>query len=143
MSTNGAETIEFAQTKPPSGEGIPAFRRFDRGSGGWSPRNFGLAQILFMLNELAPFAVAHSIFLLRLAPYDRGDIILAHNALLVGFKESVELPVLVNIHLLAVGENEGVARDCITYHPYMRDKIVLTRILRMTDIDPTSLVSTN
>lgn len=49
--------------------------------------------------------------LLRLAPYDRGDIILAHYALLVGFKESVELPVLVNIHPLTVGEKKGVARD--------------------------------
>ena len=34
-----------------------------------------------------------------------------------------------------------LARDAITYHPYMRDKIVLTRILRMTDIDPAEPVS--
>ena len=39
MSTNGAETIEFAQTKPPSG------REGDRGSGGRSPRNFSFLQI--------------------------------------------------------------------------------------------------
>ena len=42
-----------------------------------------------------------------------------------------------------IDTDPDLARDCITYHPYMRDKIVLTRILRMTDIDPTSLVSTN
>ena len=42
-----------------------------------------------------------------------------------------------------IGTDDALARDCITYHPYMRDKIVLSRILRMTDIDPTSLVSTN
>ena len=41
----GAEMTEFAQTKPPSGEGIPAFRRFDHGSGGRSPRNFRLVHI--------------------------------------------------------------------------------------------------
>ena len=43
---SGADMTEFVQTKPPSGEGIPAFRRFDRGSGGRSPRNFSLVQIL-------------------------------------------------------------------------------------------------
>ena len=42
-----------------------------------------------------------------------------------------------------IDTDDSLAYDCITYHPYMRDKIVLTRILRMTDIDPTSLVSTN
>ena len=42
---SGAEMTEFAQTKPPSGEGIPAFRRFDRGSGGRRTRNFSLVQI--------------------------------------------------------------------------------------------------
>ncbi len=40
-----------------------------------------------------------------------------------------------------IGTDEALARDCITYHPYMRDKIVLSRILRMTDIDPAGLVS--
>lgn len=40
-----------------------------------------------------------------------------------------------------IGTDEMLARDCITYHPYMRDKIVLTRILRMTDIDPLALLS--
>ena len=73
-------------------------------------KDFTAMPSTFKLTAL-PFAVAHSIFLLRLAPYDRGDIILAHNAFLVGFKESVELPVLVNIHPLTVGEKEGVARD--------------------------------
>ncbi len=41
-----------------------------------------------------------------------------------------------------IDTDENLARDCITYHPYMRDKIVLSRILRMTDIDPIKLVST-
>lgn len=40
-----------------------------------------------------------------------------------------------------IGTDEALARDCIVYHPYMRDKIVLTRILRMTDIDPTAICS--
>ena len=40
-----------------------------------------------------------------------------------------------------IDTDEDLARDCITYHPYMRDKIVLTRILRMTDIDPAEIVS--
>lgn len=42
-----------------------------------------------------------------------------------------------------IGTDEELARDCIIYHPYMRDKIVLSRVLRMTDIDPTKLVRTN
>ncbi len=41
-----------------------------------------------------------------------------------------------------IDTDASLACDCITYHPYMRDKIVLSRILRMTDIDPTELVST-
>ncbi len=40
-----------------------------------------------------------------------------------------------------IGTDEHLARDCVIYHPYMRDKIVLSRILRMTDIDPADLVS--
>ncbi len=40
-----------------------------------------------------------------------------------------------------IGTDEALARDCVVYHPYMRDKIVLSRILRMTDIDPAGLVS--
>ena len=39
-----------------------------------------------------------------------------------------------------IDTDETLARDCLVYHPYMRDKIVLTRILCMTDIDPTKLV---
>ena len=60
---NGAKTIEFVQTKPSSGRkgdrrrvpGNALARFWGSGvSGGRSPRNFGLAQILFMLNEPAP-----------------------------------------------------------------------------------------
>ena len=40
-----------------------------------------------------------------------------------------------------IDTDESLARDVITYHPYMRDKIVLSRILRMTDIDPAEMVS--
>ncbi len=40
-----------------------------------------------------------------------------------------------------IGTDPDLARDVVTYHPYMRDKIVLSRILRMTDIDPAELVS--
>jgi glycerol-1-phosphate dehydrogenase [NAD(P)+] len=40
-----------------------------------------------------------------------------------------------------IDTDESLARDVITYHPYMRDKIVLSRILRMTDIEPTEMVS--
>ncbi len=39
-----------------------------------------------------------------------------------------------------IDTDEALARDCIVYHPYMRDKIVLSRILRMTDIDPAEFV---
>lgn len=42
-----------------------------------------------------------------------------------------------------IDTDEDLARDCIIYHPYMRDKIVLSRVLRMTDIDPIKLVGTN
>ncbi len=42
-----------------------------------------------------------------------------------------------------IDTDEALARNVITYHPYMRDKIVLSRILRMTDIDSTLLVSLN
>ena len=34
-----------------------------------------------------------------------------------------------------IDTDPDLARDCLTYHPYMRDKIVLTRILRMADIE--------
>jgi hypothetical protein len=40
-----------------------------------------------------------------------------------------------------IDTDESLARAVITYHPYMRDKIVLSRILRMTDIDPAEMVS--
>ncbi len=40
-----------------------------------------------------------------------------------------------------IGTDEALARDCVIYHSYMRDKIVLSRILRMTDINPADLVS--
>ncbi len=40
-----------------------------------------------------------------------------------------------------IDTDPDLARDVITYHPYMRDKIVLSRILRMTDIDPAEIVS--
>ena len=61
---SGAEMTEFARTKPPSGrEGdrrrVPgnALARFwgSGESGERRSRNFGLAHILFMLNEPAPF----------------------------------------------------------------------------------------
>ena len=67
-------------------------------------------------------------------------------------REELPTPVTLRAIMTAAGAattyseidtDDSLARDCITYHPYMRDKIVLTRILRMTDIDPTSLVSTN
>ncbi len=34
-----------------------------------------------------------------------------------------------------IDTEKSLARDCLMYHPYMRDKIVLSRLLTMTDFD--------
>ena len=59
---NGAETTELAQTKPSSG------RKWDRGSGGRSPRNFGLAQISPSEYRVKDYALHSVKFILMILP---------------------------------------------------------------------------